>query len=226
MERKLDLNLAYVIATAGLYAGHRLVASHPVKIVEEPSAPGEFTEAQGQQLLDAGKVVPKSAMRPTPVETPEASVRRLAVLEPMGDDRFLLRAPWLDEAETITGEEPARTRLVEVYDLGLEAYRKAEEIAPLAGPATIAGDDGFAMDETGSNGYYTVTAPGKDPEKVRGKANAETRLAELRAEAAEAARNLTVDPPGSASSGGAGPKIEGAGVGGTGGPTVDEVVEE
>src|SRR4051812_20767797 len=190
-----DLNreAQYVIVTGGLYGGHTLVASHAVSIVDEPARPGEFTEEQAQHLLDAGKIQLASDLRPTPVERPEDAVVRLSDLEPMGDDKFLLRAPWLPEAETITGEEAARARLAEVQALGLEVYRSAEAAAAktespanaaAVAAATITGNDGFAIEETGSNGYYTVSGPNREPEKVRGKAAAEARLAELRAEAA------------------------------------------
>lgn len=192
----------YVIAAAGLYAGHTLTASHDVTILDEPTRPGEFTPAIAEQLYDAGKLMLADDVRPTPVERPEDAVVRLADLEHIEDEKFLIRAPWLDEAETVTGADEAKARLLEVHDLGLEAYRAAETAAGrtlspanagAVAAATIAGDDGFSIIENGSNGYYDIVAPGKEPERVRGKTAAEKRLAELRVEAATPPIDTTVD---------------------------------
>lgn len=193
MERTLDPAGSYVTTTGGRYAGHDLVANHPITIVEEPSGPGQLTTEQGQQLLDARKIQLAADVRPTPVEKPEDAVRRLAVLERIEGDEFLLRAPWLPKAETISGEDKAHERLAEVRDLGIETYRSIEAdaakstspiVASDVAGAAITGGDGFSVEETGSNGYYTVVAPGREPEKVRGKANADKRLADLRIEIA------------------------------------------
>lgn len=199
MDREFDPTISYVTAAGGLFAGHTLTARYPVTIVDEPARPAELTTEQAQHLVKAGKLIPASSARPTPVERPEDAVERLADLEPMEGDKFLIRAPWLpDGSETVTGEEQARARLAEVKQLGLDHYHAAEKAAAktvdaqtaadVAG-ASITGGDGFGLSETGSNGYFTVSAPGKEPEKVRGREAAERRLAELRAEAAAATGN-------------------------------------
>jgi hypothetical protein len=193
MDATFDPSISYVTAAGGRYADHDLAAGYPVKVTDEPTRPAEFTPAQMEQLVAGGKLVPVGTVRPTPVERPEDAVERLADLEPMEDDKFLIRAPWLDEAETVTGAEKAQARLVEVKEQGLEHYRKAEGIAAktlapnvaadVAG-ATLTGGDGFMITDDGSNGYYTITKPDGSTERVRGKDKAETRMAEMRAEAA------------------------------------------
>lgn len=189
----LDPAAAYVIVTGGQFAGHALAATAPAKFVDEPSKPGEFTIEQGQQLLEAGKIQLAGDLRPTPVEKPEDAVVRLSDIEAVDGGKFLIRAPWMNEAETIKGENEARARLLEVQEAGLEVYRSTEAVAAkslspanaaAAGAAAITGEDGFSIVENGSNGYFDVIAPGKEPERVRGRANADKRLAELRAEAA------------------------------------------
>lgn len=204
MERQLDPAADYVITTPGLYAGQTLVATHEIKIVDEPARPGEFTKEQAEQLLLGGRIQLASEVRPTPVERPEDGVLRLADVEAMEGGKFLIRAPWLpDQAEIVSGGiEKATARYEEVVALGLEAYNAARETAAAStsianadaiAAATIAGNDGFQMIEAGSNGYYLVSGPNGEPETVRGKGKAEERLAELRAEAATSAQTGTVD---------------------------------
>ncbi len=197
----LDPSSNYVVVTGARYAGHDLPANHAAKFVEEPTAPGEFTIEQAQQLLDAGKLQLASDVRPTPVEKPEDEVERLTEMEAMGEDKFLIRAPWLGEGEVVAGADEAKARYAEVRDAGLETYRSVEAVAAktLSGPNagavasnTLAGADGFGIVEAGSNGYYEVVAPGREPEKVRGKTNAEDRLAALRIEIAAEGQ---IEPP-------------------------------
>lgn len=192
---KLDPAASYVTTVGARYRGHDLAANYPVKIVEEPARPGELTEDEAQQLLDARKLMLAHDVRPTPIERPEDEVERLAEIEAMEDGKFLIRAPWLDGgSETVTGDDAARERFSAIKAEGLDKYRAAKDSAAKSGlsdanagavgSATITGSDGFGIVESGSNGYFEVLAPGREPEKVRGKANAEARLAELRTEAA------------------------------------------
>jgi hypothetical protein len=213
MSKVLDPNADYVVVTGGLYAGHTLVASAPVAIVEEPRKPGDLTTEQAQQLYDAGKLQLASEVRPTPVERPEDAVVRLSVLEPMEGGKFLLRAPWLPEgSETVTGDEDkAKARLAAIRDEGLATYeavrssaaRKNPESADAIAATTLAGGDGFQIVESGSIGYYTIIGPDREPERVRGKKAAETRLAEVRAEVAGGVASLepTIEPPANPSAG-------------------------
>ena len=200
MDKTLDANANYVIATGGQFGGHNLTATTPIKIVDEPARPAEFTAEQAEQLLVAGKIQLADDVRPTPVESPEDAVRRLAEIEAMDEGKFLIRAPWLAEAETVEGKEAAEVRFRNVILEGLKVYQAAEasaaetlspaNAASVAG-AALTGSDGFQMIESGSNGYYDVVAPGREPERVRGKAKAEARLAELRVEAA----TPPIEPP-------------------------------
>ena len=222
MERELDPAINYVTATGGLYGGHTLVATHPVKIVEgEPSKPGEFTAEQAQHLLNAGKILPATDLRPTPVERPEDAVVRLSDVEEIENSgEFLIRAPWLPEgSETVKGRDEAAARLVEVRDEGLTKYRETIESlsgsmspanAQAVAAAEIEGSDGFSITDDGSNGYYTITGPGDVSERIRGKANAEKRLAELRAEASGSTLDPTIEKPAGPTDGPA-PQISGSG---------------
>ena len=165
--------------------GHDLNVGAPVKIVDgEPENPGDLTLDEATHLWAGGRIVYSEMARPTAVETPEQAAERLTDMEPLGDGKFLIRAPWLTESLTITGEEAAQTRRGEVVEEGVALYRNTAEVAGEDAAAGAIGGDGWSMTEAGSNGYYEITGPGLDqPEKVRGKANAEQRLAELRGEA-------------------------------------------
>lgn len=165
--------------------GHDLNVGAPVKIVEgEPEKAGDLTLDEATHLWAAGRVVYSEMARPTAVETPEQAAARLTDMEPLGDDKFLIRAPWLTESLTITGAEAAHSRRDDVIAEGVSLYRNTAAVAGDEAAAGAIGGDGWSMTEAGSNGYYEITGPGLDqPEKVRGKANAEQRLAELRGEA-------------------------------------------
>jgi hypothetical protein len=210
MGKTLDPNANYVVVSGGLYGGHTLVATHPVSIVEEPARPGEFTTEQAQHLLNGGRIQLGSEVRPTPVERPEDAVVRLSTLEPTGDGKFLIRAPWLPKgAEIVKGSsDAANARLMKVREEGLTTYNEVRDavddvnVADQIAANTIAGGDALRIEETGSNGYYTIVgAPDREPERVRGKANAERRLAELRTELATAATEPTIEPQANPSAG-------------------------
>lgn len=183
---QFDPTRSLAFARHGTLHGHTLHAAAPVRIVDEPSLSGELTHDDAVRLWSAGRIVYSEDARPTPVEKPEQAARRLTTIEPIGDDKHLIRAPWLSEGITVTGADKAMLRRDAVIAEGIELYGTTAEIGGEAAAASALGGDAFTITETGSNGYYDITGPGLvEPERVRGKANAETRVAELRGEAAK-----------------------------------------
>jgi hypothetical protein len=174
------------IARHGTLNGHVLHAAAPVKVVDEPAAPGDLLHDDAARLWAAGRIVYAEDARPTPVEKPEQAARRLTVVEPLGDDKHLIRAPWLREGEIVTGTEATALRRDAVIAQGIELFGTTAEISGETAAANALGGDGFVITEAGSNGYYDITGPGlTEPERVRGRANAEARLAELRGAASK-----------------------------------------
>lgn len=173
-----------VMSRFGTLRGHALNAGAPITIVDDPSGRGEVTEAEAELLWNGGRLVYAGEARPTPVESPEDAAERLTVMEPLEPGLFLIRAPWLGEGERVQGREAADKRRAEVVQAGIDLHRETAEAAGTGAAAAALGNtDGFFMSEVGSNGYYDVGGPGIKTERVRGKANAEQRLAELRGEA-------------------------------------------
>lgn len=188
-----DASQPIVMARFGQLAGHNLNAGAPLAIVAEPSKPGEVDLDTAGQLWASGRAVYADMARPTPVETPLDAAKREADFEDLGGGWFLLRAPWLpDGAEKVQGEQAARDRLAVVIEAGVAYYTTLAEGTvvlpgePDAETDAVADQSGaaeFAMTEAGSNGYYDITGPGlAEPLRIRGKANAEAKLAELRGE--------------------------------------------
>lgn len=189
-----------VLARGETINGHDLVAGTTVELVdEETDARAQLTEQQAVRLWAGGTLIYADRALPTPVESPRQMAERVTVLEPMGNGQFLLRAPWLGEGEIIKGAEKAGNRRREVVEEGVAKYQSLAESAGLdAAVAEVGGvPDGFEIAEVGSNGYYEINGPGLDePEKVRGRANAEARMAELRAAAAaEQGQSGAATPP-------------------------------
>jgi hypothetical protein len=174
-----------VMARFGTLRGHALNAGAPVTIAAKPEGRGEVTEAEAELLWNGGRLVYAAEARPTPVESAEDAADRLTVMEPLEPGLFLIRAPWLGEGERVQGREAADKRRAEIVQAGIDLHRNTTEVAGSGAAAAALGNtDGFVMTEAGSNGYYEITGPGIEPERVRGRANAEQRLAELRGEAA------------------------------------------
>ena len=176
-----DKSKPLVMARFGTLRGHALNAGAPLTIVDDPEGPGEVTEDEAELLWGGNRITYADEARPTPVESPEDAAERLTVMEPLEPGLFLIRAPWLGEGERVQGREAADKRRAEVVQAGIDLHRKTADVAGSGAAAAALGNvDGFAMTEAGSNGYYDITGPGIEPERVRGKANAEQRLAELR----------------------------------------------
>lgn len=98
---------------------------------------------------------------------------------------YLITAPWLDEPISVRGKANAEKRLAEVQ---------------ADGPPVGYVDGGSEVTvEEGGGGWFTITAPGQEPEKVQGREAAEARFLELH-EAATAAPDApdapeAADPP-------------------------------
>lgn len=186
MAKDFDSTRPLVMARGTTVNGHALARGTEVGIVEEQTADRALlTSAQAHQLFRSGVLVYADRVYATPVETPRQMAERMTVLEPLGEGRFMLHAPGRD-SESIKGPDKAAERRAEVVNEIEARYREtAEQAGGEAAAASILQTDGFELTEAGSNGYYQITGPGlEEPEKVRGKANAEARLAELRAAAA------------------------------------------
>lgn len=196
-SQTFDAAQPMIMSRGHTVAGHPLVRSTRITIVDDESdKPGHLTAAQAEHLFRSGVLVYAANALPTPVETPRQAATRLATIEELGRGRFLIRAPWLDEGEKISGAEAAVKRHAEVIEDGVVQYRELLQKGGVVAAAAVLSeqDDGFALVEAGSNGYYEITGPGLDePEKVRGKQKAEDRLAELRA--AEAEKAAAIQPP-------------------------------
>ncbi|MEJ7831339.1 MAG: hypothetical protein WKF79_00355 [Nocardioides sp.] len=78
---------------------------------------------------------------------------------------YLITAPWLDEPERVRGKANAEKRLAEVQADG-----------PPVG--YIEGGSEVTVEE-GGGGWFTITAPGQEPEKVQGREAAQARFLEL-----------------------------------------------
>lgn len=186
-----DASKPIVMARFGRLNDHDLNAGAPLMIVAEPAKAGEVDADTAAQLWASGRAVYAELARPTPVEAPIDAAKREANIETLDGGWFLLRAPWLPEgSEKVQGEQAARDRLAVVIEAGKVYYETlAEGTVVLQGQPSddtdAAGEQsgaaGFTMTEAGGNGYYEITGPGLDePLKVRGKAAAEAKLAELR----------------------------------------------
>lgn len=99
--------------------GHPLTPGANITIVEgEPKAAGEVTLDQATRLWSGRTFVYAEDARPTPVESPQDAAKRLIEVEPLDGGKFLLRAPWLDEAETYDTEAAANERRAALIEAG------------------------------------------------------------------------------------------------------------
>jgi hypothetical protein len=99
--------------------GHPLTPGANITIVEgEPKAAGEVTLDQATRLWSGRTFVYAEDARPTPVESPQDAAKRLIELEPLDGGKFLLRAPWLAEAETYDTEAAANERRDALIEAG------------------------------------------------------------------------------------------------------------
>jgi hypothetical protein len=222
-DQKLDPTRPLVMTTGANVNGHDLMQRTAIEIVEEESdKPRELTVVQAEQLLNRGVLIYADRAVATPVETPRQTAERLADREELENGRVLIRAPWLTESEQVA-KGAADKRYAEVVEAGEQLYRETlagggpVEAAVLAVTAT----DGISVEETGSNGYYTVTAPGREPEKIRGRQNAEDRAAELRSEIA-----AETSPPVDSGSGQQGSETVGQTAGEQGGSPITDLSDE
>ncbi len=193
-----DRNASYAMAQFATVLGHGLNVGTPIQIVDgaDGSTAGQLDPTTAQILFDKGTIAPLDDIRPTPVETPEQEARRVISIEPLGGGWWLIRSPWLEEPEKVQGEDEAHVR----YEELIAAGRPAKAVpTPNDGTGLVPNDEpvGFTLAETGSNGYFEINGPGMaKPEKVRGKAEADGRLAELQAEyAAQQAAGTAEVPP-------------------------------
>lgn len=174
-----------VMARALQVNGHQLRQGSPIHVMpDETGEPGEITADQAARLWAGGTLIYADRALATPVETPERYAARVTEVDELEGGKFLIRAPWLGEGEEVSADK-LDARRQEVIDLGVQAHRELiESFGPTAAVAVIAGTDGFLATDKG-NGNYEITGPGlSEPLKVRGKANAEDKIAELRTEAA------------------------------------------
>lgn len=174
---------------AGQLNGHPLAAGATVTVVDEESdEPRKITAELAARLWAGGTLSYADERYATPVESKEAYARRVTELEDLGGGWYLLRAPHLAEAEKIKGLEDAEKRRAEVISEGIELAPEVRQI----------GASPFTFTEEGSNGWYEVHGPGLDePLRVRGKAAAEAKVAELTTAAApvEGAITNVIPPP-------------------------------
>jgi hypothetical protein len=175
-----------VLTSDQLVNGHELSQGRQIAIVDDESdQPGELTEDQAGLLYQQGTLIHSDRAVATPVETPEQYAGRATEVEELDNGNFLIRAPWLGEGEIVPASK-LDARRQEIVDQGAEAHRQLiEDFGPSAAVAITTGTDGFGADDKG-NGNFEITGPGiAEPIKIRGKANAEAKISELRAAAAE-----------------------------------------
>jgi len=186
---KFDPTKPLVMARFNTVGGFALAAGDPITIVEEPKNRGEVTAETAERLFGSTFVYADQA-RPTPVESPQDAARRLIEVDDLGGGWFLIRAPWLGEGEKHQGREATDARVAELIEAGQPADFDPATVAAAnttggdstggQGSADDTSTQTFTLEETGSNGFYTISGPGLDePIKVRGRANAEAKLAEL-----------------------------------------------
>ena len=154
-----------------LLNGHSLGRLAPVRVVEEPTdEPGEITDELARRLWSAGTLDYADEIVATPVEDPETGIANLIATDELGGGWFQLRAPWRDEPVKVQGEAnlpDARAELVKEGLAQLDLRRPPETQL-------------FRVEETGSNGYFTIHGPGLDtPLKIRGEQNAIAKRDEL-----------------------------------------------
>jgi hypothetical protein len=183
-----DKERPLVLARAGQVNGHQLEQGEALSVVDDESEQrGELTAEQAARLWSGGRVVYADRALPTPVESPEAYAERTTEVDDLGKGKFLIRAPWLSEAVTVSADSVAERR-AEIVSGGVERHRLLiDRVGPEAAAAVVTGADGFSLDDKG-NGNFEIAGPGLDePLKVRGRANAEEKLDELRTAAAVSA---------------------------------------
>jgi hypothetical protein len=186
----------YAAAAFMTLGGHQLGLGAPITITDEPSAPGEVTAANAAILFSGRKIVAADQVRPTPVESPLDAARRLTEVEPLDDDKFLIRAPWLAEALTVEGADQAALTLADVRAEGIKFHEGQQALAAETGSAEVPVPLGFELIEAGSNGWYEITGPGlSEPERIRGRDNAEQRLVQLRGEQPVPTEQTPDQPP-------------------------------
>lgn len=74
----LDPARPLVMASAKTVLGHALPVGHPLRIVGEPTQPGEVDEAMARRLFASKMAGYRDELHATPVETPEQERNRLA----------------------------------------------------------------------------------------------------------------------------------------------------
>lgn len=186
--RSFDPTKPLVVSAFAQVHEHDLTVGTEVKIVEEqsdPPAPGEVTLDEAIHLWRADKIDYTENARPTPVASPEDEAERLTEIERLSKNKFLIRAPWLAEGETITGREEAAKRYAEVVQQGID---DPTPVAPMGVTVEAETEDEvddtpqtFGFKEAGSNGYYEITGPNLKPYKVRGEAAAQAEVERLTA---------------------------------------------
>jgi hypothetical protein len=181
--RTFDPTKPIVMARFQTVGGHAMGAGDPLKIVDEPKDAGEVDLDTATRLWSTGTFVYADQARPTPVESPQDAARRQVEMEPLDNGYYLIRAPWLAEAEKVHGLAAAEARRDELIAAG-EPLPEGAPAAPVAiatsGETETETAAQFQLVEAGSNGWFEITGPGLDePVKVRGKEAAEAKLAEL-----------------------------------------------
>jgi hypothetical protein len=200
--KNFDPKRRMVLAKAQQVNGFRLSQGCQITIVDEPTGgAGEITEGEAKLLFAQGTIINQDNAVATPVETPEQYATRATEVEPLGDGKHLIRAPWLPEGE-IVPESKLAARVLEVIQQGADGHReRIAELGPDAAAAITSGTDGFVIADKG-NGNFEISGPGLDETlKVRGRENAEAKLDELRtahAQSQQIDKPEVVVPPGSA----------------------------
>lgn len=163
-------------------------AGTPVSLTDAPLLEsGSMTEETAGLMFARGHIVYADRFNPTPIETPEQEAARVVTIGQEGD-KFVVRAPWT-APEEFDDLDVANSRRV-----ALVAAGRPNAGEPIVGPQDPLTDPApdYRVEETGSNGYFTVFGPGlpEEGERVRGKTKAEERAAELRL-----AAQTPADPP-------------------------------
>lgn len=184
--KDFDPNRPLIMARDDRVGGHALRARDLITVVDEPELPGQLTADQARHLWVNGLLVYEDRATATPVESPEAYAARVTEVDELGHGKFMIRAPWLGEGEQVPADRLADRRK-QIVEEGAALHReRIEDVGIEAAAAIAAGTDGFTLNDNG-NGNFEITGPGlEEPVKVRGRANAEDKLAELRTAALKA----------------------------------------
>lgn len=153
-DSKFDPTKPLVMAKFGTLNGHDLNGGARVVIVEgEPVAPGEVTEAVAGRLWSAQRLIYRDQARPTPVESVAEAAERLTEVDDLGNNWFMVRAPWITPAKA-HGRAALQDLRAEVVahgiEFGVEPLPVGEPVveAP-AQPTAVVPDDATGADALG-----------------------------------------------------------------------------